>query len=56
MVRVLPDAPCPDVLLSVRSPGALEKGGVEGQIGERDQLAPVPEVESYAERNAMVDA
>ncbi len=38
--------------------GAHEKGGVEGQIGwfRRNHLVPVPEVESFAELNAMVDA
>lgn len=38
--------------------GAHEKGGVEGQIGwfRRNHLVPVPEVESIAELNAMIDA
>ena len=38
--------------------GAHEKGGVEGQIGwfRRNHLVPVPEVDSIAELNAMVDA
>lgn len=37
--------------------GAHEKGGVEGQIGwfRRNHLVPVPEVESLAELNAMID-
>ncbi len=37
--------------------GAHEKGGVEGQIGwfRRNHLVPVPEVDSLAELNAMVD-
>jgi transposase len=38
--------------------GAHEKGGVEGQIGwfRRNHLVPVPEVESFEQLNAMVDA
>ncbi|NBH10992.1 IS21 family transposase [Amycolatopsis sp. SID8362] len=38
--------------------GAHEKGGVEGQIGwfRRNHLVPVPEVESLAELNTMIDA
>jgi transposase len=38
--------------------GAHEKGGVEGDIGwfRRNHLAPVPEVDSLAELNAMIDA
>lgn len=38
--------------------GAHEKGGVEGQIGwfRRNHLVPVPEVESLAELNTLVDA
>jgi hypothetical protein len=38
--------------------GAHEKGGVEGQIGwfRRNHLVPVPEVDSFAELNALVDA
>lgn len=38
--------------------GAHEKGGVEGQIGwfRRNHLVPVPEVDSLAELNALVDA
>lgn len=38
--------------------GAHEKGGVEGQIGwfRRNHLVPVPEVDSLAELNTMVDA
>ncbi|OYO19830.1 IS21 family transposase [Enemella dayhoffiae] len=38
--------------------GAHEKGGVEGQIGwfRRNHLVPVPEVDSIAELNALVDA
>ena len=38
--------------------GAHEKGGVEGQIGwfRRNHLVPIPEVESLAELNALVDA
>ena len=38
--------------------GAHEKGGVEGQIGwfRRNHLVPIPEVDSLAELNAMVDA
>lgn len=38
--------------------GAHEKGGVEGQIGwfRRNRLVPVPEVNSIAELNAMIDA
>jgi hypothetical protein len=38
--------------------GAHEKGGVEGQIGwfRRNHLVPVPNVDSLAELNAMVDA
>lgn len=37
--------------------GAHEKGGVEGQIGwfRRNHLVPVPEVDSLAELNAMVE-
>lgn len=37
--------------------GAHEKGGVEGQIGwfRRNRLVPVPEVDSLAELNAMVE-
>ncbi|MCK2238241.1 IS21 family transposase [Allokutzneria sp. A3M-2-11 16] len=37
--------------------GAHEKGGVEGQIGwfRRNHLVPVPEVDSLAELNAMID-
>ena len=37
--------------------GAHEKGGVEGQIGwfRRNHLVPVPQVDSLAELNAMVD-
>ena len=37
--------------------GAHEKGGVEGQIGwfRRNPLVPVPEVDSLAELNALVD-
>ncbi|WP_432089801.1 IS21 family transposase [Streptomyces sp. bgisy095] len=37
--------------------GAHEKGGVEGQIGwfRRNHLAPVPEVDTLAELNAMID-
>jgi len=37
--------------------GAHEKGGVEGQIGwfRRNHLVPVPEVDSLAELNALVD-
>lgn len=38
--------------------GAHEKGGVEGQIGwfRRNHLVPIPEVDSIAELNGMVDA
>ncbi|WP_433365087.1 IS21 family transposase [Actinoplanes sp. CA-142083] len=38
--------------------GAHEKSGVEGQIGwfRRNHLVPIPEVDSLAELNAMVDA
>jgi hypothetical protein len=38
--------------------GAHEKGGVERQIGwfRRNHLVPIPEVDSVAELNAMVDA
>ncbi len=38
--------------------GAHEKGGVEGQVGwfRRNHLVPVPEVDSIAELNAMIDA
>ncbi|WP_199512209.1 IS21 family transposase [Nucisporomicrobium flavum] len=38
--------------------GAHEKGGVEGQIGwfRRNHLVPVPDVESFEQLNAMVDA
>ena len=38
--------------------GAHEKGGVEGQIGwfRRNHLVPVPEVDSFDQLNAMVDA
>jgi hypothetical protein len=38
--------------------GAHEKGGVEGDIGwfRRNHLVPVPEVDSLAELNAMIDA
>jgi transposase len=37
--------------------GAHEKGGVEGQIGwfRRNHLVPVPEVESLAQLNDMID-
>ena len=37
--------------------GAHEKGGVEGEIGwfRRNHLVPVPEVDSLAELNALVD-
>ncbi|MFH9757280.1 IS21 family transposase [Streptomyces griseus] len=37
--------------------GAHEKGGVEGQIGwfRRNRLVPVPEVDTLAELNAMID-
>ncbi|MFD5326844.1 hypothetical protein [Streptomyces sp. NPDC127092] len=37
--------------------GADEKGGVEDQIGwfRRNHLVPVPEVDTLAELNAMVD-
>ncbi|MEU4047554.1 Mu transposase domain-containing protein [Streptomyces antibioticus] len=37
--------------------GAHEKGGVEGQIGcfRRNHFMPVPEVDSLAERNELVD-
>ena len=37
--------------------GAHEKGGVEGQIGwfRRNHLVPVPEVDSLAELNALID-
>ncbi len=37
--------------------GAHEKGGVEGQVGwfRRNHLVPVPEVDSIAELNALVD-
>lgn len=37
--------------------GAHEKGGVEGQVGwfRRNHFVPVPEVESIAELNALVD-
>ncbi|MEU0404586.1 hypothetical protein ABZ318_31085 [Streptomyces sp. NPDC006197] len=37
--------------------GAHEKGGVEGQIGwfHRNHLGPVPEVDTLAELNAMID-
>ncbi|MFD0207039.1 MULTISPECIES: IS21 family transposase [Saccharothrix] len=37
--------------------GAHEKGGVEGQIGwfRRNHLVPVPEVDSLAELNVLVD-
>lgn len=37
--------------------GAHEKGGVEGQIGwfRRNHFVPVPQVESIAELNAMID-
>ncbi len=37
--------------------GAHEKGGVEGQIGwfRRNHLVPVPEVDSIAELNALID-
>lgn len=37
--------------------GAHEKGGVEGQIGwfRRNRLVPVPEVDSLAELNALID-
>lgn len=39
-------------------PGAHKKGGLEGQIGwfRRNHLVPLPEVDSFAELNAMVDA
>lgn len=38
--------------------GAHEKGGVEGQIGwfRRNHLVPVPQVESFKQLTAMVDA
>jgi len=38
--------------------GAHEKGGVEGQVGwfRRNHLVPVPEVDSIAELNEMIDA
>lgn len=38
--------------------GAHEKGGVEGQIGyfRRNHLVPVPDVDSLAELNALVEA
>ncbi|MGW5315466.1 IS21 family transposase [Nocardia thailandica] len=38
--------------------GAHEKGGVEGQVGwfRRNHLVPVPEVDSIAQLNAMIDA
>ncbi|MBM2623912.1 IS21 family transposase [Actinoplanes sp. LDG1-06] len=38
--------------------GAHEKGGVEGQIGwfRRNHLVPVPEVDSFEQLNALVDA
>ena len=38
--------------------GAHEKGGVEGEIGRfrRNRLVPVPEVDSIAELNEMIDA
>lgn len=37
--------------------GAHEKGGVEGQVGwfRRNHLVPVPEVDTLAELNAMID-
>lgn len=37
--------------------GAHEKGGVEGQIGwfRRNHLVPIPEVDSIAELNALID-
>ncbi|MEX1908079.1 IS21 family transposase [Janibacter sp. Y6] len=37
--------------------GAHEKGGVDGQIGwfRRNHLVPVPEVDSLAELNALID-
>jgi hypothetical protein len=37
--------------------GAHEKGGVEGQIGwfRRNHLVPVPEVDTLAELNVMID-
>jgi hypothetical protein len=37
--------------------GAHEKGGVEGQIGyfRRNHLVPVPEVDSLAELNQLID-
>lgn len=37
--------------------GAHEKGGVEGEIGRfrRNHLVPVPEVDSLAELNALID-
>ena len=46
------------VLLPARHRGAHEKGGVEGQIGwfRRNHLVPVPEVDSFEQLNAMVDA
>ena len=46
------------LLLPARIQGAHEKGGVEGQIGwfRRNHLVPIPEVDSLAELNAMVDA
>lgn len=42
---------------SPASKGAHEKGGFEGQIGwyRRNHLVPVPEVDSLAEPNIMVD-
>ncbi|WP_040840035.1 hypothetical protein [Nocardia brevicatena] len=38
--------------------GAHEKGGVEGQVGwfRRNHLVSVPEVDSIAELNEMIDA
>ncbi len=43
--------------LCVLLEGAHEKGGVEGQIGwfRRNHLVPVPEVDSLAELNAMIN-
>lgn len=37
--------------------GAHEKGGVEGEVGRfrRNHLVPIPEVESLAELNALID-
>ena len=36
-------------------PGAHEKGGVEGEVGRRRHLVPVPEVSSLAELNALLE-